>query len=238
MIPRDRVPRRVRVALRGPAKRWRLRPVRMGRLRRTEPISSRFGFDRGTPVDRHYIEAFVGAHRNSIRGRVLEIDRPSYITRFGGDRVEAFDVLDIRPDNPAATIVDDLARPERLEPAAYDCVICTQTLHLIYEMRAAVETLHRITRPGGTVLVTVPGITQIDWKDTVDWYWALTRHGGGRMFRDVFGSENVEVAAYGNVLSAIAFLHGLAADELRPRELSVRDPRYDVIVGIRATRAD
>jgi hypothetical protein len=208
----------------------------MGRLRRTEPISSRFGFDRGTPVDRHYIEAFIGAHAGAIRGRVLEVDRPTYATRFGAGRVEAMDVLDIRLDNPEATVVDDLARPERLQPASYDCVICTQTLQFVYDIRSAVETLHRITRPGGVVLATVPGISQIDWKDTTDWYWSLTRHGAGRLFADVFGSERVEMAAYGNVLTAISFLHGLAAEELRPGELRARDPRYDVIVGIRAVR--
>ena len=55
--------------------------VRRLGLRRTEPISRAYGFDRGTPVDRHYIEAFLQRHAPSpdysagdIRGRVLEVE--------------------------------------------------------------------------------------------------------------------------------------------------------------------
>src|SRR3990170_7811785 len=47
--------------------------VRFGDLRGVEPISREFGFDRGLPVDRHYIERFLSAHSSDIRGRVLEI---------------------------------------------------------------------------------------------------------------------------------------------------------------------
>src|SRR5438094_3360732 len=49
------------------------RPVRLGTLRPTSPISTDFGYDRGTPIDRYYIEAFLSHHRSSIRGHVLEV---------------------------------------------------------------------------------------------------------------------------------------------------------------------
>jgi hypothetical protein len=48
---------------------------------------------------------------------------------------------------------------------------------------------------------------------------------------------NVEVEPHGNLLTSIAFLHGIAAEELERRELEASDPRYPVIVSVRAVRA-
>src|SRR5512134_2777746 len=88
---------------------WRLlRPAWLGTLRRTKPLSDRYGFDRGMPVDRYYIEAFLDEHRRDIRGCALEIKDCTYVSRFGSG-VEHCDVLDIDARNPAATIVTDLA---------------------------------------------------------------------------------------------------------------------------------
>ena len=82
-----------------------------GSLRRLTPISDRWGLDRGTPVDRHYIEHFLGQRAGDIRGRVLEIGDYAYTRRFGGAGGRV-DVLDVDAGNPDATIVGDLSRPE------------------------------------------------------------------------------------------------------------------------------
>jgi SAM-dependent methyltransferase len=130
--------------------------VRLGDLRRVTPLSRAFGFDRGQPVDRHYIEAFLARNAADIRGRVLEVGDAEYTTRFGGPRVTRSDVLHVSEGTPNATIVADLARGEAIPSASFDCVILTQTLHLVYDARAAIATLRRILAPGGTCLVTVP----------------------------------------------------------------------------------
>jgi len=83
------------------------RPVWLGTLGATRPLSGTWGFDRGTPVDRYYIERFLSEHREAIRGRVLEIKDSSYTREFGAGVVEA-EVLDIDASNPNATIVADL----------------------------------------------------------------------------------------------------------------------------------
>ncbi|HEX2190953.1 MAG TPA: methyltransferase domain-containing protein, partial [Longimicrobiaceae bacterium] len=223
------------------AVRRRLRPLggpRFGNLRRVAPVSRAFGYDRGSPVDRRYIEAFLAAHASDIRGRVLEVGDDAYTRRFGGGRVEVSDVLHVHAENPKATIVDDLAGGERIPSAAFDCVVLTQTLHLVYDVQAAARTLHRVLKPGGVLLATVPGISQVDrgeWGDT--WYWAFTPASAGRLFRDAFPGGEVEVEAHGNVLAASAFLYGLAAEELRARELDHRDPQYPMLVTVRARRA-
>jgi hypothetical protein len=35
-----------------------------------EPISRAFGYDRGTPIDRYYLDRFLDEHNGDIRGRV------------------------------------------------------------------------------------------------------------------------------------------------------------------------
>jgi hypothetical protein len=212
--------------------------VRMGSLRRVTPLSPDFGFDRGQPVDRFYIETFLASNAELIAGRVLEVGDPEYTQRFGGDRVTQADVLNVEPGNPVTTFVGDLADAPALPDDAFDCVVLTQTLHLIFDMQAAVRTLHRILKPGGTLLLTVPGISQISndqWART--WYWSLTPQAADRLISDVFGADQTEVSSYGNVLSSVAFLHGMASEELRESELSVRDVSYPLVVTVRAVRS-
>lgn len=208
--------------------------VRFGDLRRTTPIDPYFGYQRGLPVDRYYIERFLDRQAEDIRGRVLEIKDPAYTRRFGGDRVTRSDVLDVDEGNPDATIVADLAEGEAIPSAAYDCFILTQTLQLIYDVRAALETSYRILKPGGVLLASVPGITQIGQDNS--WYWSFTAASAKRLFEEAFPSSNVTVEAFGNVLAAQAFLQGLAAEELRREELEEHDPAYPVSIVIRAEK--
>jgi SAM-dependent methyltransferase len=217
--------------------------VRLGSLRRTTPISSSFGSDRGQPIDRYYIENFLCLHGEGsgvIRGRVLEIQQVWYARQFGGkERVEHIDVLDIDPNNRDATVVADLADAPALPSNAFDCVICTQTLNLIYDIQAAVRTLHRILRPGGTALVSIPGIAQIFHPigGLSSDRWRVTASSAETLFEETFGRSDVTVEVYGNVLSTAAFLYGLAAEELTPSELDVRDPDYQLIICVKATKA-
>jgi len=209
-----------------------------GSLARTEPVSRVFGFDRGLPIDRHYIEGFLARHAADIRGRALEIGDAAYCERFGQRQVTRQEILHVRADAPGATIVGDLSIPGVLPEAALDCAVITQTLHLIYDMRAAVAELHRGLKPGGVALVTVPGISQIatdEWAAT--WFWSLTELSARRLFSDIFGPENVLAGAYGNVFAATAFIQGVATEEVDLRKLEAQDPCYPVTVWVRAVRA-
>ena len=210
---------------------------RFGNLRRVTPLSRHFGMERGQPLDRHYIERFLARNSDAIAGRVLEIGDDTYTRRFGGERVAVRDVLHVAEGNPHATIVDDLASGHLIPSNAFDCVILTQTLHLIYDVRAAVATLHRILKPGGIVLATVPGISQIHggrWKSV--WYWSFTPAAVRRLFAEHFPTADLQVRSHGNVLAASAFLFGLAGEELSLEELDANDPLYPVIVTVRARK--
>jgi hypothetical protein len=212
--------------------------IEFGSLRRLQPISRVFGTDRGQCIDRYYIERFLSAHQDEIAGVVLEVGDATYTRRFGGSRVTKSDVLHLRAGEPGATLVGDLSDPLGLGAEVFDCIVLTQTLPFIYDTRAAVRTLHRMLKPGGVVLATCPGISQISRFDMDRWgdYWRFTTLSARRTFEEVFAPANVSVAACGNVLAAVAFLHGLAADELEPEELLYQDSDYELLITIRAVR--
>jgi SAM-dependent methyltransferase len=213
--------------------------VRFGSFRRLAPFNRFSGGGRGVPVDRYYIDRFLLAHAADIRGRALEIAEPMYIRRFGGDRVERVDVLHVTGDTPETTIVGDLTAAAHIPSDSFDCVVLTQTLHCIYDVRAAVSTLHRILRPGGSVLATFPGIANISRPDMDRWgqYWSFTSLSARLLFEESFGTGQVEVESHGNVLAATAFLWGMAAQELSPEELEHRDPDYELLLTVKATKA-
>jgi SAM-dependent methyltransferase len=208
--------------------------VRWADLRRTKPISHGWGFERGTPVDRYYIEGFLRDRTADVAGHVLEVKDAAYTRQFGGERVTRSAVLDLDADNPDATIITDLNNPVELPTGAFDCIILTQTLHLIYDFSSAIRHLARSLAPGGVLLLTVPGITRVPTSHDGTWYWSFTRDSVRRLLEEHFPQSLVEVSARGNVLAATAFLHGLALEELRSEELEHNDPEYPLIVMARA----
>jgi glycosyltransferase involved in cell wall biosynthesis len=211
--------------------------VRFGDLRRTNPISREYGYDRGLPIDRYYIEGFLSRHAEDIHGQVIEIGDAAYTRQFGGSRVTTSDVLHVDEANPAATIIGDLTCADHVPSSTFDCFILTQTLQLIYDIPAALRTVYRILKPGGVVLATVPGISQISndqWGAV--WYWSFTSLSAKRLFEEVFPKGSVEVEAHGNVLAATAFLQGVATRELSQEELDRADREYQMLVTIRAMK--
>lgn len=213
--------------------------VRLGLLRRVNPIGRSFGTDRGGPIDRHYIDAFIAQHRQNIRGVVLEAGGfTSYTKRFGEGRVTRGEVLYPKPGFPDGTLVGDLVTGEGIPSATFDCLILTQVFPFIYELSAAVMNCHRALKADGVLLATMPGISQICGYDRENWgdYWRFTDSAVMRLFGDVFGPGNITVETHGNVFVACAFLHGLSAKDLTPHELSYHDPDYQLSITVRAVK--
>jgi SAM-dependent methyltransferase len=234
------LPSSLRKALVSVTRRPPIGRVDFGSLRRLKPISNDWGFDRGVPVDRYYIERFLERHAHDVRGRVLEVADNEYTRRFGGDRVTRSDVLHDTEGSPRATLVADLARAEGIAAETFDAVICTQTLQLVYDVHAAVGHLFRILKPGGVLLATVPSITPISREDmdrTGD-FWRFTVASASRLFEGGCPGAAVEIAAHGNVLAAAAFLYGIAAAELSEPELAHYDPDYQMLVTVRVQKAE
>ena len=205
------------------------------RLPGLTPRSRVFGADRGRPIDRHYIEGFLERHAGDVRGRVLEFGDAAYTRRYGGPRVTKSDVLD-RAGNPHATIVGDLQDAGALRAATFDCIICTQVLMYVYDLRTAIASLRRALDDGGVLLATLPGISQLSRVDVQRYgeFWRFTSQSATRLFAEQFDTAQLTVEAHGNVLAACGFLYGLTVDELTPESLDHVDPDYEVTIAVRA----
>src|SRR4051812_29598100 len=199
--------------------------IQFGDLRRIAPLTRSFGYDRGQPIDRYYIEKFLSKHSSDIAGHVVEIGDNRYIKQFGGNKVTYADILDQNHQGSSPTIVADLTNAGHVPSNTFYCIIAIQTLQFIYDIHAAVSTLYRILKPGGVLLVSLSTVSQISRYDMDRWgdYWRCTSAAAKRLFGDVFGANNVQVEAYGNVLVSAAFLYGMAAQDLTTEELDFHD---------------
>jgi len=210
--------------------------------RKPVPYSQDFAFDRGKPIDRYYIEKFLDKYSREIKGRVLEIADDEYTQMFGGDKVTHGDILH-SPDGsptPNVTIIDDLRIGENLKDNYYDCLIITQTLLFIYELDDTIRTIHRCLKPGGVLLLTLPGISQIIRGDAQVWgqFWSFTCLSTRRLLAEQFPDDQIKIETHGNALSACGFLMGLATEEMSRKSLDAYDENYPLIIGACARKAD
>lgn len=205
---------------------------------RTNPISRYFGYERGLPIDRLYIEKFLEKNSIAICNKVLEISELTYSNKYGR-KVTEYNILHFDNSNQLANIIGDLSKPDTLPKDYFDCFICTQTLNFIYDIKSAIKGCHQLLCKNGVFLGTVAGISQISRYDMERWgdYWRFTDLSVRKMFTEVFGEGNVEIITYGNALAATAFLQGLAVEEIPIKnKLLIPDNDYQIIIGIKAIK--
>ncbi len=210
--------------------------VDWGSFDQPHPMARDWGYARGGPVDRRYIRAFIAAHSSDIHGRVLEIQEDDLTRAYGGARVERAEVLDVDASNSRATIVADLRSAPRLPSDTYDCIILTQTAHVIDDPDAALSECHRVLKPGGVLLATFPCASRVclEYGPRGD-FWRVTVAGARVLAEGAFGSE-VEVEAFGNVKTTMAFLQGLGEQELSDGDYELADPYNPMLVGVKARK--
>lgn len=209
-----------------------LRSILFGASR---PLSASRGFDRGTPIDRLYIEQFLERHSADIRGRVLEVGGDVYSRRFGGDRIERQDILHLDDSNPAATIIGNLADPGLLPAKGFDCIILVQTLQYLFDIDGASRNLRQALRPGGILLMTAPALSPVcsdAWRDS--YFWRFSEASVRKLLSRHFDPERVDVSEFGNFFAATAFLRGVAVEEISRRKLEPVGPDYAIIIAARA----
>jgi glycosyltransferase involved in cell wall biosynthesis/SAM-dependent methyltransferase len=199
-----------------------------------QPLSQKWGWDRGLPIHRRYLHEFLQDFSSDIRGSCLEFQDSSYTNRFGGAAVTKVDILHVDDSNPTATIIADLTKPNDIPSNSFDCIICTHVLHLVFELNEMVSELRRILKPGGVLLVGVPQVSMCD--PGLHELWRFTPEGLHQLLARAFGSQNVIIRAYGNSLTAAGDIRGLVSHEFSRSELDYHDQRFAVEVCARAVK--
>src|SRR3990167_5883349 len=212
--------------------------ISFGDMRRLAPLSDDYGCMKDDSLDRYYIERFFANNASDIRGSVLEIGRESYTTRLGETRVKKTEELHLHDTNSVThenTI--NLGNADHVPSDTYDCIIVPHKLQYVYEMKEALVTLYRILKPGGVLLATLPGISK-KGKDeqSKKRLWSFTALSARRLFEEVFPVSLITAESFGNVMAAVALMHGLKASDLRPEELVYNDPQYQILITVRAVK--
>lgn len=204
--------------------------------RSLKPISTKFGYDRGNPIDRFWIEDFLNKNKTLIFGHCLEVTDSAYLTKFGEDKIGQIDVLDLNKTNKNATIYGDLRDlKDVINSNVYDCIILTHVLGLIDDIESAISEIHRILKPGGTVLVTSSCISPT--YDSTN-YWRFTSQGATYLFSKFFDKSDFEVSTYGNALTGQCFWLGISQEDLTKEELEYNDPQFPCVITIKATKSN
>lgn len=197
----------------------------------TKPVSKVFGSERGKAVDRYYIEKFLSSKSNVIRGTVLEIANDQYTKKFGGNNVERSIVSHVKGWGKNS-ILCNFETGDGVIENSVDCVICTQTLQYIFDLRSAIKNIYKMLKAGGTALITVPGIKPLCEYDNDNWgeYWSFTPKSIEKLCRTVCDGEHFELEQFGNVKTATAYLYGLCVEDMQEEDFTEKDLQYPFII--------
>lgn len=206
-------------------------PIDLGNifLHSLQPVSRLFGNDRGTPVDRYYIEKYLEKESKllPLYGKTLEVGEDTY-SRYFFPKYK-HEVLDYSKGM-------DLTRKDTLHKAEYDVFICTQVFHQIYDVKSAIEGAYYLLKNDGVMLATVCGnITKLARNDEYEHYWCFTKLSIEALVKEVFGEE-VAVVTYGNCMVATAFIEGVALEEIDKSLLDINDLDYTICISITAKK--
>lgn len=199
-----------------------------------QPASRRFGYDRGTPIDRYWTDKWITANKGQIHGVCLEIGDNRYTMQYG-NKISRTDVLDVNGSNTKATIVSSLTDCQQtINDQTYDCIILTHVLGLIDQPEKAISECYRILKPGGTLLITSACLAP--QLDNNEGYWRFTPKGIHYLLSKSFKPENITVKSYGNAQAGALFFMGYSQQDLTDQELTVNDPQFPCIAGAVATK--
>lgn len=129
-----------------------------------------------------------------------------------------------------ATIVGDLATGENIPHGVFDCIILTQVIHVIYDIKMALNHTFNALKPGGTLLLTTSGLSSSCRTDFHGDYWRFTDTSLRMLLNEFVDEERIEIDVFGNVAVAKAFLDGLAIHEIPEAILGIKDDHYQVIL--------
>lgn len=203
----------------------------------SNPISNIYGFDRGKPLDRHYIEKFLNENKKDVRGVCLELLNNEYTKKYGGNKITESVILDIEKENAKATLISDLRNLSGVKDNTFDSIILTQVLQFIDDVPSAISECYRVLKQGGVLLVTLPSLSRIDCAsgETGD-YWRFTTASAKFLFEKKFKKENILVNSQGNVRTGVYFYAGLVEEDTPKKLFNINDKNFPLIITVKAIK--
>lgn len=219
-----------------------IRNLRAMQFRRLRPF--RNGEQVGTSVTRLYWLNYLEKHRADIRGHGLEVGTTATIKQYGGSALTQADAIDLTGHSPEVNVVADLSRADHVPGDVYDCFVNQFTTAVIYDIDAALYHSIRLLKPGGVLLINF-------W--TVDFYfnrgldmgtgaplfmyWNFTPIQVENMLRRIGLTEtDYEIESFGNVLTRMANLLNIPAEELTRHEFEYVDPGQPLVICVRVVK--
>ena len=201
------------------------------------PVGRLFGHNRGESIGRYYIDKFLNGYQADIRGNVLEIGDRCYTDKYGMNVAGTY-VLHYNGDGVKEPydFKGDLQSGDGIRNKFFDCIILTQVLNFIFDIRSVAGTIKESLKIGGVCLITVSGITPVSRSDMDRYghFWNFTT----KSLKELFAIDGLEteVVFYGNCKVACACLQGMAVEDLTQEELTCQDDDFQVIIAARVER--
>jgi SAM-dependent methyltransferase len=219
-----------------------IRQLRCLQFRRLHPLRS--GQQRGTPIVRYYWARYLEKYQPDIRGHAIEIGTTATIRQYGGNALRCATAIDLVAHSPEITVVADLSRADHVPSDTYDCFVNQFTMHVIYDVDAALYHSIRILKPGGVLLINF---------SCLDYYFAdgLDMHTGSPLYMHQWFTpiqvENLmrrlsleepdyQIETFGNLFARIAYQMNMAAEELTAHELEYVDGGHPLLICARVVK--
>ena len=198
-------------------------------------VANDFGFNRGSPVDRFYIDKFFAKNSQIVTGKCLEFGDTSYIVKYGKlvSKKVTFNYCDVS-SMAGDELMGDISNIDSLPSGLFDCILCVNVLNFIYDTPSALLGLKKLLNSSGRIILTVAGpsahISRYDmdrWGD----YWRMTDKALMNLVQDAgFHVEKSET--FGNPYSCSAQLNGLSVEDLIEEKIIPTHPDYQLLVAL------